>query len=175
MQWEICIIKQAIKQFPNIESLYEARKQTSLPLVLLKFEHDMHLEELMPQCPLEKLGGYHPFFIQIACSNIFEALSEHQKTVNLQKVTEKVYEEAEDHFKYMWHQLTDSEKACLQSVVESKELDQNLLYIARKLEKKGILMEIGGYYEVFSLCFKDFIKNGSEIEKHEENMKERKY
>ena len=122
-----------------------------------------------------KLGGYHPFFIQIACSNIFEALSEHQKTVNLQKVTEKVYEEAEDHFKYMWHQLTDSEKACLQSVVESKELDQNLLYIARKLEKKGILMEIGGYYEVFSLCFKDFIKNGSEIEKHEENMKERKY
>ena len=60
LQWEICIIKQAIKQFPKIEQLYEAHKQTTLPLVLLKFEHDMHLEELMPQCPLEQLGGYHP-------------------------------------------------------------------------------------------------------------------
>ena len=60
LQWEIRIIKQAIKQFPKIELLYEAHKQTTLPLVLLKFEHDMHLEELMPQCPLEQLGGYHP-------------------------------------------------------------------------------------------------------------------
>ena len=60
LQREICIIKQAIKQFPKVESLYETYKQTTLPLVFLKFEHDMHLEELMPQCPLEQLGGYHP-------------------------------------------------------------------------------------------------------------------
>ena len=26
LQWEICIIKQAIKQFPKIEQLYEAYK-----------------------------------------------------------------------------------------------------------------------------------------------------
>ena len=49
LQWEICIIKQTIKQFPKIKRLYEAHKQTTFPLVLLKFEHDMHLEELMPQ------------------------------------------------------------------------------------------------------------------------------
>ena len=48
LQWEIRIIKQAIKQFPKIEQLYEAHKQTTLPLVLLKFEHDRNLEELMP-------------------------------------------------------------------------------------------------------------------------------
>ena len=53
LQWEIKIIKQAIKQFPKIEQLYEAYKQTTLPLVLLKFEHDKNLEELMPQCSLE--------------------------------------------------------------------------------------------------------------------------
>ena len=59
LQWEIKIFKQAIKQFPKIEQLYETHKQTTLPLVLLNFEHDMHLEELIPQCPLEQLGGYH--------------------------------------------------------------------------------------------------------------------
>ena len=44
LQWEIKIIKQAIKKFPKIEKLYETHKQTTLPLVLLKFEHDVHLE-----------------------------------------------------------------------------------------------------------------------------------
>ena len=122
-----------------------------------------------------ELAGYHPFFIQIACSNLFEAVSEHQKNVNLQKVIEKVYEEAEDHFKYMWYQLTDNEKVCLQSIVESKELDQNLSYIARKVEKRGILMRMEGSYKVFSLCFKEFIKNipETDIEKSEENSKKK--
>ena len=58
LQWEIKIIKQAIKRFPKIEQLYETHKHTTLPLVLLKFEHDINLEELMPQCSLEQLGGY---------------------------------------------------------------------------------------------------------------------
>ena len=48
LQWEIKIIKQAINQVLKIEQLYEAHKQTTLPLVLLKFEHDRNLEELMP-------------------------------------------------------------------------------------------------------------------------------
>ena len=48
LQWEICIIKKVIKQFLKIESLYEAHKQTTLPLVFWTFEHDMHLDELMP-------------------------------------------------------------------------------------------------------------------------------
>ena len=58
LQWEIKIFKQAIKQFPKIEQLYEVHKQTTLPLILLKFEHDKNLEELMPQCSMEQLGGY---------------------------------------------------------------------------------------------------------------------
>ena len=60
LQWEIKIIKQAMKQFPKIEQLYETHKQTTLPLVLLKFEHDKHLEELIPHCPLKQLGDYQP-------------------------------------------------------------------------------------------------------------------
>ena len=44
LQWKIKIIKQAIKQFPKIEQLYETNKKTIVPLVLLNFEHDLHLE-----------------------------------------------------------------------------------------------------------------------------------
>ena len=35
LQWEIKMMKQAMRQFPKIESLYEAHKQTTLPLLLL--------------------------------------------------------------------------------------------------------------------------------------------
>ena len=49
-----------MRKIPKIESLYEALKQTTLSLVLLKFEHDMHIDELMPQSPFELLGGYKP-------------------------------------------------------------------------------------------------------------------
>lgn len=129
--------------------------------------------------PLEKyqdfileLAGYHPFFIQIACSNLFEVVSEHQNHM-LEKVEGKFYEEAEDHFKYVWHHLTENEKECLQTIVESKDLDQNLLYTARKLEKRGILIGIEGYYKVFSVCFKEFIKNVDKMERSEENSKKK--
>ena len=49
LQWEIKVIKQAIKEFLKIEQLYEAhKKQTTLPLVLFKFKHNRNLEELKP-------------------------------------------------------------------------------------------------------------------------------
>ena len=60
LQWETEIIKQTMRQFPKIESLYEAYKSTTLPLVLLNFKHNMHVDELMPHSPLELLGGYKP-------------------------------------------------------------------------------------------------------------------
>ena len=60
LQWEIRIINQAMRQFPRIENLYETHKQTILPLVLLEFKYDMHVDELMPQSSLELLGGYKP-------------------------------------------------------------------------------------------------------------------
>ena len=60
IQWQIKILEQAQEQFPNIEDVYAAHRQTTLPLVLLKYEHDRHLSELLPKCALEELGGYKP-------------------------------------------------------------------------------------------------------------------
>ena len=53
LQWKIIIIKQDMRYFPKIEILYEDHRKTTLLLLILKFEHDMHLEDLMPQCPLD--------------------------------------------------------------------------------------------------------------------------
>jgi serine/threonine-protein kinase len=107
-----------------------------------------------------ELAGTHPFFLQIACSNLFEALSENQKNgIDFKRVKEKFCEEAEDHFTYVWHHLSEHEKACLQAIIVPKELDQRLLYTARRLEKRGILVESKDCYNVFSVCFEEFIRN----------------
>lgn len=107
-----------------------------------------------------ELAGYHPFFIQIACSNLFEHLKEGQKVVR-----KKFYEEAEDHFEYMWYHMDSEDEKCLKAIAESKELDRKLRFLAGKLAKRGVLIEEDGIYEIFSDCFKDFILK--EIQKEE--------
>lgn len=111
---------------------------------------------------LLNLGGYHPLFVQIACSNLFEVLTENQNRLDLDRVKKKFLEESEDHFRYMWYRLQENEKACLQAIIESKKLDQKGLFIARKLEKKGILIGIGEYYRIFSISFEQFIEDMAE-------------
>ena len=103
------------------------------------------------------LAGYYPMFIQIACSTFFEIVIETKKIVDCNKIKEKYCEEVESHFKYIWYHLHEDEKACLQTIAESKELDQKLSYIARKLEKRGLLISVEGHYRVFSLCFEEFM------------------
>lgn len=79
--------------------------------------------------------------------------------MDFDRVKEKFCEEAEDHFAYVWHHLSEHEKACLQAIIVPKELDQRLLYTAKRLEKRGILVESNDCYKVFSVCFEEFIRN----------------
>lgn len=147
-------------------------KDSALELIKIPSEREGIPLERYREFILE-LAGYHPFFIQLACSNFFEALLECKDHSVLEKAKGKFYEEAEDHFKNMWHHLTEYEVLCLKTVVESKELDQNLLYIARKLERRGILVRIEEYYKVFSICFKEFIETVDKIDIPRENSKKK--
>ena len=47
-----------MEPFPKVEDMYQAPKQLTLPLVLPKYEHEKHLQELLPTCATEELGGY---------------------------------------------------------------------------------------------------------------------
>ncbi|MCO5595839.1 hypothetical protein L7F22_049890 [Adiantum nelumboides] len=57
---DIKIIKQVKEQLPTIDKLYQAHRQETMPLLLLKYEHEVHQRQLMPPCTLEELGGYEP-------------------------------------------------------------------------------------------------------------------
>ena len=50
----------AEERFPTVEQLYEAHRQTELPLTMMKVELDNNMEDIMPMCKMEELGGYAP-------------------------------------------------------------------------------------------------------------------
>ena len=55
---ELKIISTTKSKFDKVEQLYEAHRNSTLPLPLLKVELEMNMRDLMPKCPLEELGGY---------------------------------------------------------------------------------------------------------------------
>ena len=105
------------------------------------------------------LAGFHPFFLQIACSKLSEYLGLH-KSINeegFQTVEENFLDEAKSHFGDMVKDLKGEEQECLKTVAQSGELDQKLKFLARKLERRGFLTNDNEGYKIFSKSFRDFI------------------
>ena len=51
------MVETAKLKFKDVDALYKAHHQTTLPLLLLKLEVEMHMKRLMPKCRMEDLGG----------------------------------------------------------------------------------------------------------------------
>ena len=58
LKWELQVVELAEDKFPQIEQLYEAHRQTNLPLAMMKIEQERKMAIHMPQCKMEDLGGY---------------------------------------------------------------------------------------------------------------------
>ena len=58
LKWELQVVELAEEKFPQIEQLYEAHRQTDLPLAMMKIEQERNMAIHMPQCRMEDLGGY---------------------------------------------------------------------------------------------------------------------
>jgi len=100
-----------------------------------------------------ELGGLFPFFLQIACSTVFELLAE-EGECNRQRVLQRFDEEAHPHFQYYWEQMDPIERklcydmACQRSINEQREDYQALL-------RRGIALEGG---KLFSTAFAGFLR-----------------
>ena len=50
LQWELYVVELAKQRFPHIKQLYEAHRQTELPLTMVKIEHEQNMDTHMPLC-----------------------------------------------------------------------------------------------------------------------------
>ncbi len=95
---------------------------------------------------LIKLAGRHPFFLQLAGYHLYTAVPD--GNLLPQKAIHRFNAEAEDHFRYLWHQLDENERQAMQHGTVIVDL-QN------QLQRKALLTK---GERPFSDSFAAFIK-----------------
>jgi hypothetical protein len=99
-----------------------------------------------------ELGGYQPFFLQIACDHAFQTKSANVSgSALLAEVRSRFRVEARPHLEYLWGSLAPAERnALIQFVRERRDpIDR----IRSDLLRKGVLVEDSDGPRVFSSAF----------------------
>jgi serine/threonine-protein kinase len=118
-------------------------------------------------CPLEryapdiiKIGGYFPFFLQMACCTFFESLDETSRIVesDVNSIRARFYEQAVGHFQYVWDHLNERERAACSRVSEHQELTEQDRSFAGGLIRRGYVYQSAGSMRLFSEAFDDFVQ-----------------
>ncbi|MDQ7823860.1 MAG: ATP-binding protein [Candidatus Eremiobacteraeota bacterium] len=109
------------------------------------------------------LGGFHPMFLQIACSAAVEA-SERRKSsqINWHKARTIFLEEAGPHFLHFWEHLGEEEQSVVKLVAHRADLAPEHRQILRDLRKRGIAYEYEGSIVFYSPLFTEFVVSSGE-------------
>ncbi len=108
---------------------------------------------------LLEVGSTYPFFLQIACSALFEYLQFNDALDDdgREEVCENIIEEAEPHFTYIWQHIDEAQKQVCMKIIKNKDIDQSELVILRDMIKQGYVIESSGKVRLFSSLFARWI------------------
>ena len=104
-------------------------------------------------------GGYHPLFLQIACSAAFDWRTENQTQAALDRdlLDRRFVEEARPHFEGTWKFLTECEREIMTAAAHGQSPRPAVAPTVQHLEERGYLRREDGDLAVFSECFREFI------------------
>jgi serine/threonine-protein kinase len=120
-----------------------------------------------------ELSGYFPFFIQIACSNVFEHLAENDDAglaPNWGQIAEAFKEEASHHYSYIWDRMNESSRQNLQRIASGKHIDRKFQHVNEDLQRRGYLEDRNGDCELFSKPFRDFVLERGTVGKQKKSF-----
>jgi len=105
-----------------------------------------------------QLGGYHPFFLQLACYHMFDLKAERaQVSPEFASLELAFRSEAVPHLSYLLQHLTEAERRALSSYVVSASLPKGI--IQAELLRKGILINGPEGLRLFSSTFGDLVRS----------------
>ncbi len=112
-----------------------------------------------------ELAGRHPFFIQIACSHLFELKRTRNHAIvsvtDFGQIREQFLAEAADHFDYCLRHLDDSERTALCAIATSSRSDaatSGMNSEVKALKRKGLVVQQDGYLRPFSFSLREFLQ-----------------
>jgi len=101
---------------------------------------------------IQELAGRHPFFLQMACYHLYEALSQPQNT-RAEIVCERFNHDAEPQFEQLWGDLHADEKAALKVVVDQAVPSAATETTLGRLARFGVVEKAGENWRIFSAAF----------------------
>jgi serine/threonine-protein kinase len=105
-----------------------------------------------------ELSGYFPFYLQIACSCLYDHLGEKdRREVDWDAVTQAFLDEALPHFEFMWSQFGDVEQDNLRNIAAGRKISRKFEHVNEDLQRRGYLLGNSEGMVIFSRCFRDFI------------------
>ena len=111
-----------------------------------------------------EVAGSHPFFIQIACSVVFNYKSKGKKLSksDYDKIREEIWDKSEFYFEDIWKDISKEEREVLSKLARSKTINERSKHKLHDLEIKGYVIKreqgsLGTEYEIFSSIFKKFV------------------
>jgi hypothetical protein len=111
-----------------------------------------------------EVAGSHPFFIQIACSVLFNYKSKEKKLSksDYDIIREEIWDKSEFYFEDIWKDISKEEREVLSKLARSKTINERSKHKLQDLEIKGYVIKreqgsLGTEYEIFSSIFKKFV------------------
>ncbi|MBI4550702.1 MAG: adenylate/guanylate cyclase domain-containing protein [Candidatus Latescibacteria bacterium] len=103
------------------------------------------------------VGGFFPFFLQIACSVAFELLLETPERLNEDSFMETCWDEMQPHFAFIWQSLSDDERTVCRELATASPGKPRSPAL-REIKRKGYVVEETGQPRLFSRLFMEFVQ-----------------
>jgi eukaryotic-like serine/threonine-protein kinase len=106
---------------------------------------------------ITELGGYFPYFLQIACSAYFDHLSENDGKLSREEVENVFLDEAKGQFRFIWDKMSDGQRHVIRSFVEDNQVKKEQEHIYEDLKRAGYFIEDERGTRLFSSKFSSVI------------------
>ncbi len=105
------------------------------------------------------MAGCHPFYLQIACSYVFEHLiDEPERIPDWEEIAAAFKDEVIPHYSFVWDRMDPQERENLSRLASGKPISKKYEFISDELLRRGYLQQgAGGETHIFSTSFKNFI------------------
>lgn len=103
--------------------------------------------------PIIELGGYFPFFLQIACSSYFDHIQEQGSVIDIAHIEQSFQDEAGVHFRYIWEHFGEAEREVINAFIAHTPRSKSHEHVFEELRRAGYFIEEGGQIRLFSRLF----------------------
>jgi serine/threonine-protein kinase len=104
-----------------------------------------------------EIGGYFPYFLQIACSAYFDHLSENDGKLDREEVEATFLDEAKGQFRFIWDHMNEGQRRAIRDFNENGRVEKEHEHIYEDLKRSGYFIEDDRGPRIFSTLFSSVI------------------